>query len=275
MGPGIGFEQFKPPAEALKLLDAKLGPRWLGMDVGEQDGRYIGLYAPQMYPTSASRLEQYFNFQRHFQRMTDDLGNKVSALLSLNFGHYLLKEGVYTLLGAETAQGLPNSQVYYAFIRGAGKQYGVLWFGNASIYNRWGFKTYGGAGVDQFNYRYGPTQGTSLSLLKRLLYSGILYNCADRRFRERLFRGREALAHRPHPTGGGKMARNQRPARPDAHADRRDDRFLRRLDLSAALIHRRRLSRMGQPSLRAGRLLDRRRARPALPRIPELVVLPR
>ncbi len=178
MGPGMGYEQFKTPVEALKLFDAKLGPRWLSMDVGEQDGRYIGLYTGQMYPASAGRREQYFNFQRHFQRLTDDLGNKVSALLSLNFGHYLLKEGIYTLVGAETAQGLPNSQLYYAFIRGAGKQHGVLWFDIASIYNRWGFKTYGGKGVDPFNYHYGPTQGTSLSLLKRLLYSGILYNCA-------------------------------------------------------------------------------------------------
>jgi hypothetical protein len=178
MAPGMGIEQFKTPIEALKLLDAKLGPRWLSMDVGEQDGRYIGLYAPQMYPTSASRVEQYFNFQRHFQRLTDDLGNKVSALLTLTFGHHLLKEGVYTFVGAETAQGLPNDQVYYAFIRGAAKQYGVLSFNIASIYNRWGFKTYGGKGVDQFNYRYGPTEGTSLSLLKRLLYCGILHNCA-------------------------------------------------------------------------------------------------
>ena len=178
MGPGSPYEQFKTPAAALKLFDAKLGPRWLSMDVGEQDGRYIGLYSPQMYPTGDSRLEQYFNFQRHFQRLADDLGNKASALLSLNFGHHLLKEGIYTLVGAETAQGLPNEQVYYAFIRGAGKQYGVLSFNIASIYNRWGYKTYGGKGVDQYNYHFGPTQGTSLSLLKRLLYCGILNNCA-------------------------------------------------------------------------------------------------
>ena len=103
-GPTGSWPQFKPPAETIQMFEAKLGPRWLGMDVGEQDGRYIGGYAPQMYPASASRLEQYFNFQRHFQRMTDDLGNKMAALVSLNFGHYFLKEGVYTLLGAETAQ---------------------------------------------------------------------------------------------------------------------------------------------------------------------------
>ena len=140
-GPGGYWQQFKPPAGVFELLESKLGDHWLGMDVGEQDGRYIGGYAGQMYPASADRFEQYLNFHRHFERMCDELGNKMSALVSLNFGHYFLKEGIYTALGAETAQGLPNGQVYYAFIRGAGKQYGVPWFGNASVWNRWGWKT--------------------------------------------------------------------------------------------------------------------------------------
>ena len=171
-GPGGYWQQYKPPEGVFDLLEEILGERWLGMDVGEQDGRYIGGYASQMEPSSSDRFHQYLNFQKHFQRMCDDLGNKMSALVSLNFGHYFLKEGVYTLLGAETAQGLPNGQVYYSFIRGAGKQYGVPWFGNTSIFNRWGYKTYGSEGKD-----HGPTQGTSLSLLKRLMYSHILYNC--------------------------------------------------------------------------------------------------
>jgi hypothetical protein len=173
-GPGGYWQQFKPSAEAFATLESKLGERWLGTDIGEQDGRYIGGYAAEMTPASAGRLEQYRNFQRHFERMSDDLGHKHATLVSLNFGHYFLKEGTYTLIGAETAQGLPNSQVYYAFIRGAGKQYGVPWFGNASIFNRWGWKRYGASGKD--GYEFGPTKGTSLSLLKRLLYSHILYN---------------------------------------------------------------------------------------------------
>lgn len=170
-GPGGYWQQFKPPAGVFDLLEAKLGERWLGMDNGEQDGRYIGGYASQMDPSSAPRFEQYLNFHRHFERLTGELGNKMATLVSLNFGHYFLKEGIYTLIGAETAQALPNSQVYYAFIRGAGKQYGVPWFGNASVYNRWGYKAYGDQGDD-----HGPRKGSSLSLLKRLLYSQILYN---------------------------------------------------------------------------------------------------
>jgi len=170
-GPGGYWQQFQPPAGVFDLLESKLGDRWLGTDNGEQDGRYIGGYASQMQPISALRFDQYLNFQRHFERLTTQLGNKMATLVSLNFGHYFLREGVYTFIGAETGQALPNSQVYYAFIRGAGKQYGVPWFGNASVWNRWGWKTYGEEGPD-----HGPRKGTSLSLLKRLLYSHLLYN---------------------------------------------------------------------------------------------------
>jgi len=187
-GPGGYWQQFTPPAAAFATLESKLGERWLGTDIGEQDGRYIGGYANQMTPASARRFEQYLNFQRHFERMSDDLGHKHATLVSLNFGHYFLKEGTYTLIGAETAQALPNSQVYYAFIRGAGKQYGVPWFGNASIFNRWGYKTYGSAGGSGGNI-HSPTNGTSLSLMKRLLYSHILYNCVAVGFENGWFEG--------------------------------------------------------------------------------------
>ncbi|MGB9597334.1 MAG: hypothetical protein ACPL7B_13720, partial [Candidatus Poribacteria bacterium] len=185
-GPGGYWQQFKPPEGVFDLLEKILGDHWLGMDVGEQDGRYIGGYAPQMVPSSADRFHQYLYFQRHFQKMCDELGNKMCTLVSLNFGHYFLKEGVYSLIGAETAQALPNSQVYYAFIRGAGKQYGVPWFGNVSVFNRWGYKNYASIGDD-----HSPTKGTSLSLMKRLMISHILYNCMLVGFESGWFNGNE------------------------------------------------------------------------------------
>ncbi len=187
-GPGDYWMQFSPPKEALDLLERELGERWLGMDIGEQDGRYIGGYAPQVHSASNDRFQAYLAFQRHFEHMGNELGNKLATLVSLNYGHYFLKEGLYTCIGAETAQALPNSQVYYAFIRGAGKQYGVPWFGNASVWNRWGWKTYDQSDPNG-NPPYGPTEGTSLSLLKRLLYSHILYNCAFVGFEAAWFQG--------------------------------------------------------------------------------------
>ncbi len=172
-GPGGYWQQFVVPQKALDIFEKELGDHWLGMDNGEQDGRYVGGFASQLVPLAGSRERQYLNFQNHFQGLTNRLGNKMATLVSLNFGHYFLKEEVYTLIGAETAQGLPNGQVYYSFIRGAGKQYGVPWFGNASVWNRWGWKNYSGITSDHG----GSTEGTSLSLLKRLIYSHIMYDC--------------------------------------------------------------------------------------------------
>ncbi|MGM0879924.1 MAG: hypothetical protein ACQEXQ_02655 [Bacillota bacterium] len=179
-GEGGYWKQFKPDKDVLELFEEELGERWLGMDVGEQDGRYVLAYVSQMIRPSASRAEQYLNFRRHIQKICDQLGNKMVTLLAITLGHYELKEGGYTLIGAETAQMHPNGQVFYAYLRGAGKQYGVPWFGNASVYNRWGYKTYGMRDITANEEAYddhGPTKGASLSLLKRLLYSHILYNC--------------------------------------------------------------------------------------------------
>jgi len=171
-GPGGQWQQLGLSPETSRLFEEKLGDHWLGMDMGEQDGRYVIGYSSQMYPSSADRRQQYLNFQRHAQEIEAESGNKMAVLTAITYAHYFLKEGLYTLVGSEAAQEHPNGQVFYAFNRGAGKQYGVPWFGNASIYNRWGGKSYGGAG----GARGGPTKGTSLALLKRLLYSHILYN---------------------------------------------------------------------------------------------------
>ena len=169
-GPG-DWHQFELSKETSRLFESELGDRWLGMDMGEQDGRYVLAYAQTMYPASAGRFQQYLNFHKHMEKITNDSDNKMATLVAITYGHYLLKEGLYSLVGAETAQMHPNGQVFYSFNRGAGKQYGVPWFGNASVYNRWGWKSYEDTGKTN-----GPTKGTSLSLMKRLMYSHILYN---------------------------------------------------------------------------------------------------
>lgn len=189
-GTGGYWQQFVVPKKSLALFEKELGTHWLGMDNGEQDGRYLGGYSSQMTPVGSDREHQYLNFQNHFQGLTDRLGNKMATLVSLNFGHYFLKEGEYTLIGAETAQGLPNAQLYYSFIRGAGKQYGVPWFGNASVWNRWGWKNYSGVTGDNG----GDTEGTSLSLLKRLIYSHIMYNCVAVGFESSFFNKNNGLS---------------------------------------------------------------------------------
>lgn len=176
---------WRMPDGVTEMLERELGDRWLGMDNGEQDGRWAGNAAP-----GVNRFDRMLSFQRYFEHMDQVLGNKMAALVSLNYGHYFLRENCYTMIGAETAQALPNSQVYYAFCRGAGKQYGVPWFGNVSIYNRWGWKDYSGRkGKD-----YGPTKGTSLALMKKLMYAQLFYNGLACGFEGAFFAGKGHLS---------------------------------------------------------------------------------
>ena len=167
------------PPDLADYMKAQLGSRFLGFDNGEQDGRYIGSYAPQMCPAGRDRQDQYDQFQHHFSFMHRHLRNHVSALCSLNLGHYFLKEQDVTIIGSECAQALPNVNLWYACLRGAGKQYGVLWFGNASVWNRWGWKEYDPAVTyeQDSSAKGGPEHGTSLSLLRRILYTHYTYNC--------------------------------------------------------------------------------------------------
>lgn len=177
------LEKFDRISERLRN---ELGERWLGWDLGEQDGRYVVLFADKIHPFGADRIGQYLRFQEFFENADRMLGNSVSTLISCNFGHYFLRENCFHTIGAETALSLPNSQVYYAFIRGAGKRHGVPWFGNVSVWNRWGWKTYNHRtpeNLERENSRSEvlkhpmPERGTSLALMKRLMFSHVFYNC--------------------------------------------------------------------------------------------------
>lgn len=207
-GPGSIWTAYSPPPAAVAAVEKAMGASFFGFDVGEQDGRFIGGFAGQWGATNAAPAQQRAHFEAHFQAMYDQLTGRVVALQSLTFLHYMCASGVFTIIGSESAQGLPNAQLFYAVVRGAGKQYGVLWFGNVSIYNRWGYKTYpaayifgnhtrvegGGAPAQRPSYACGggsggPTCGTSLSLMAKLLYAQILYNSGYVGFESSWFAG--------------------------------------------------------------------------------------
>ena len=189
--PGVGrphpkrrWGEFDVPPDVLRLFERELGDRWLGMDNGEQDGRYVASpnYARQAAAFGMDRFECYLAFQNFFENLHRHCGNRMAALVALTYGHHFLKEDVYTMIGAECAQALPNAQVYYSFVRGAGKQYGIPWFGNVSVFNRWGSKSYKAddPSTDEslVGMATGPNKGTSLALLKKLMYAHLFYNCA-------------------------------------------------------------------------------------------------
>ena len=171
--------EYAIPKQADRIMRERLGSHFLGYDNGEQDGRYIG-YASRSVPLADCRRKQYINFQKYFGKLFDAMLNHTVTLASLTFLHYFAKEGSSIMLGAETAQALPSSPMWFSFIRGAGKQYGLLWYGNASVWNRWGYKDYivDSKEPDTSNgYEMGRFAGTSLGLLKRLIYNHYMYNC--------------------------------------------------------------------------------------------------
>lgn len=127
-----GVCEYHLPRSVADELNDTMGELFTGMDNGEQDGRYLSYTAENHVPLgggpearpSELRLA-YLKFAKFFDRMADDLGNKLMALNSLWYTHYFAKSGFYTMLGAETAQGLPNAQLFYSFLRGAAKQFGT------------------------------------------------------------------------------------------------------------------------------------------------------
>ncbi|MCC6443255.1 MAG: hypothetical protein IT210_07340 [Armatimonadetes bacterium] len=181
-GPFERFEwsEYRVSDEMHRYILEKLGPRFLGYDNGEQDGRYIGAYARMVCPAPATRQEGYEAFRQYFCELGNDLQNYLVSLNSLTFPHYFARMDNHRLIGTESAQALPSVPMWYAFVRGAGKQYGLLWFGNASVWNRWGAKSLADPDAEDTNtpgFWSGPTAGTSMSLLRRLWYVLTMYGC--------------------------------------------------------------------------------------------------
>ena len=163
---------------------AILGPLFMGFDMGEQDVRFMWGYADKQvtYAGPSSRFERLVAFRDFSDGVEERQVRSLAALASSTLGvHAWLKTGFYHNAGAETSQSNGNAQVLYAFVRGAAKQYGTLWFGQVSIYDWFGVKVPGDpspspACVDQSSH--GEVCGTSYSLMKRLMYTQLAYDSA-------------------------------------------------------------------------------------------------
>ncbi|MBQ8752351.1 MAG: hypothetical protein IJZ13_04525 [Clostridia bacterium] len=172
------YGYFTIPEELHGLLQEVLGDHFLGYDIGETDGWYIGGYVSREDNAAGpkNRLAQYKSFANYFDGIARRYYDKITLLCALTTVHYFARQGYTMLLSCESAQSLPNPQMWYGFLRGASKQYGILCGGNVSVWNRWGYKTYESSGGTAPTAR-GPEEGTSPSLLRRLLYTEYMYGC--------------------------------------------------------------------------------------------------
>jgi hypothetical protein len=153
--------------------------------MGEQDDRYTYSYSLQgvLAAGSGSYFDQYKRFRDWSDQLEFDSGGTMSSLQHSPWSsHYYFKTGLYATGGSETASSAHSAQTVYSFLRGAAKQYGLAVYGQVSVFSlRSGFKTYGAGGASNcsssvFQDKHGPPCGTSLSLMKRLLYTEMSYD---------------------------------------------------------------------------------------------------
>lgn len=183
-GPGTpvngGFGQFMIEPWKTKMMKDILGDRYMGFDLGEQDGRYWADCRSIDFPMSEDYQERYLNAMKYMHRAAIDQGDPISMLSVKWFWHYPMKDGFVSISGAETQNKTytSNGQVHYSFLRGASKQYGLLWYGDISVYNSWGAKSYG---------RNSSNKGNSVSWMKRMLFSQYQFNSTILGFEGSLF----------------------------------------------------------------------------------------
>lgn len=167
------------------LTEAALGENYCGMENGEQDGRYQTAFNGEVLSAkgggassaAAEQRKSYLHFMRFSDRIADDLGNKLIGVNSLFNVHYFAHAGFHTMLGQETAELLPSPQVAYAFHRGAAKQYGAHIWGMISVFARGRSykKCWKAGGVASNDPCLCNEEGTSLSLMRRLMYTLLQY----------------------------------------------------------------------------------------------------
>lgn len=62
--------EYEMKSDAVDILTKRLGDHFLGFDNGEQDGRYVGGYAPMMCPATEDKAAQFFNFPKLLGRLS-------------------------------------------------------------------------------------------------------------------------------------------------------------------------------------------------------------
>lgn len=189
-GPGTppvgSFGQIRVEKWKVDMMKEILGDHYLGFDLGEQDGRYWADCRSIDYPMSDDYSERYLKAMKYMQKAAREQGDVISMLSVKWFWHYPMKDGFITCSGAESQNKsyTSNDQVHYAFIRGASKQYGLLWYGDISVFNSWGYKSYG-----EITETTNPRKGNSIAWMKRMLLSQYQYNSAILGFEGSLYQG--------------------------------------------------------------------------------------
>ncbi len=154
----------------------RLGSRFLGWDIGELDGRWFW-HVEQTYPAIVTREKGWKYFQEWFACVLKDLRNYCTTLCSLTYPHYFIEMGGQRMIGAEFLQALPSIPMRASFIRGAARQYQILWYAGISVWNKFGWKNFEAnkAHAAHSGSQSGPDHGPPLSLMEKVWYVLYMY----------------------------------------------------------------------------------------------------
>jgi len=173
------------PDEVQDYLKEKIGKYFLGWDNGEQDGRWFWQNM-RSCPTPSDRKEVWRYFEQRFSEYIADLKNYTIACCGLTYPHYFAKMEGTRMIGAEFIQALPGINMWASWVRGAARQYQILWQVQLSIFNAFGYKTFEkdsfrnlfkavDFGIGNPTYQGGPDRGPSLSLIRHAWYVLFMY----------------------------------------------------------------------------------------------------
>lgn len=168
-GPGTpntgSFGQATVSKNNLKQLD-RLGNMFVGNSLGEQDGRYWADLHSLIEPGSSDPKILHTNLLNYIRQNAKDYGYKLTQLTTWWAFHYAPKDGYISAIGSEchNKDRVSHIQLQQAFNRGVSRQYGLVTFGDVSVFNTWGYKSYSSTGSN-----YGPTWGSSVALMKRMM----------------------------------------------------------------------------------------------------------
>ncbi|KXB06785.1 hypothetical protein AKJ51_02855 [candidate division MSBL1 archaeon SCGC-AAA382A20] len=168
------------PEDVHRFLNNDLEEHFLGWDNGENDGRWFW-QAMRNWVPPVNRKKAYQHFVNWFRPFLSDIKNYAIALCGLTFPHYFAQMEGHRMIGAEFLQALPSVPMWSAWVRGAARQYQMLWMAGISVFNMFGYKSFekdqfkGDSagkeeqiGIGNPHCQTGPDRGPSLSLMKRV-----------------------------------------------------------------------------------------------------------
>lgn len=157
------------PADIEEYLMQKLGVRYLGEDNGEHDCRFLLGPCDYFYGPAKSLRQGYENFMDYEYLIMNLVGRNYLHLGNNVFQHYLADIPYTKMIGCQICESKPNMNLWFSVLRGAGKQYGLLWWTSPAEWNLWGAKSYQNDEIcyDDSEPTLSPVDGTSISLLHR------------------------------------------------------------------------------------------------------------